>query len=240
MERDLKLLMFVFKFKAVTFKQIRDYFFKRDTSTVSRRLIKLRKSGLVTVIAKGHDSNSSLIFGLTKNGFNQLTKHFPDLCFIERFKSNSIFHDVALVEIENVLKSKRRIERYWTENLIQSSRVFADDDSLSFFRDFNFDGLIRYDKGNGDFYIFAIEYENSQKSAETYKSKLSQVYLHNRPQAILYICKDESIERAIRKAESEIASNKDKKLYFIKYDELTKGERTVTFVNQDSKAISLT
>jgi hypothetical protein len=236
-KRDVNLLLFLFRFKAVTFKQIEHYFFKRDTSTVSKRLTKLRKNGLVTVICKAPALNSSLIFGLTKSGLNQLLKLFPDLCLSERYKSHSIFHDVALVEIASALKSKSNVESYWTENTIQSSRSFADDDSLSLFRDFNFDGLVRFKTDSSGSFIFGLEYENSQKDSTRYKAKISQIYLESRPQAVLYVCNSSNIEKAIKKAELEIANNYPKKLFFIQYDEVTKGEKTLTFENQDSKRI---
>ena len=236
-QRDIKLLIFIFRFKAVTFKQIEQYFFKRDISTVSKRLNKLRKNGFIKVIAKAHGLHGSLIFGLTKYGFKQLISVYPNLCLVERYKSNSVFHDLTLVDIENLLASKSNIERYWTENVIQSSKMFAEDDSLSFFRDFRFDACIKFKSETNDRFIFGVEFESSQKGSLNYKSKLAQIYNQIRPQAVLYICKGYHIERAIKKAESEIATNQPKKLYFIQYDELTKGEKTLTFHNQDSQKI---
>ena len=236
-ERDIKLLEFIFKFKAVTFKQIEQYFFNRDSSTVSKRLTKLRRNGLISVTGKAPTINSSMIFGLTKHGFKRLTMLYPNAFLVERYKSNSLFHDVTLVEVEKVIRSKSNVEFYWPENIIQSSRIFSEDDSLSYFREFGFDALIRFKTDSSGSFVFGLEYENSQKGQECYKSKFKRIYSQSRPQAVLYICKDYQIERAIKKAESEIATSQNKKLYFIQYDELTKGEKTLTFENQDGKKI---
>ncbi len=236
-KRDIKLLEFVFRFKAVTFKQLEKHFFNRDSSTVSKRLTKLRKCGLISVTGKAPHLNSSMIFGLTKQGFKQLMILNPHAFLVERFKSNSPFHDVTLVEIEKLISSKMNVEFYWPENIIQSSRFFAEDDSLSYFREFGFDGLIKYKTETNGSFIFGLEYENSQKGLECYKSKLKKIYSQSRPQAVLYICKTKQIENALKKAESEIATNQNKRLYFIQYDELIKGEKTLTFENQDSKKI---
>ncbi|MFP5386021.1 MAG: hypothetical protein ACLGHN_08090 [Bacteriovoracia bacterium] len=178
-----------------------------------------------------------MIFGLTKKGYTVLTKFYPDLYSGERYKSHSIFHDVALVEIGNTLSRNPTVENFWPENVIQCSKLFEEDDSLSFFRDYNFDGLIKMKTASSGSFIFGLEYENSQKESKRYHSKISQIYLQSRPQAVLIVCVSHSIEKAIKKAELEIVQSSQKKLFFIQYDELTKGEKNLTFENQDGKRI---
>jgi DNA-binding PadR family transcriptional regulator len=210
-KRDLQLLYFILKFKVVTFKQIEKRVFSRSTSTVSKRLSKLRQKGYITVIGRNYENNHSHIYSLTKYGFNTLQKDNGRFFLVDRFKSNSVSHDVTLVEIESILSSMNCVENFWPENIIQCSKEFADDDSLSYFRDFNFDGLIKYSSGTSGSFIFGVEYECTQKGFENYKIKLSQIYNHARPQVILYICKDTSIERVIKKSRTRSVSKSSKK-----------------------------
>lgn len=205
--------------------------------TASLRLKKLLKHGLIRIIGKNFKHSNSLIYGLTKNGFKEILKRNPEMLLIERYQSNSIDHDVKLVEIFQMLSAKKNVQNYWPENVIQCSREFSEDETLSRYREFFFDGLIRYNDLAYGAFIFGLEYECSQKSSFEYREKLNKLYRYKRPQAILYICETLSIENAIKKIEREIVTDNSYKLYFMQYESLIAHNDLVTFVNQKGSKI---
>ncbi len=205
--------------------------------TASLRLKKLLKHGLIRIIGKNFKHSNSLIYGLTKSGLKEILKRHPKMLLVERYQSNSIDHDVKLVEIFQNLINKKNVQNYWPENVIQCSRKFSEDEKLSRYREFFFDGLIQYNDLAYGTFIFGLEYESSQKGSSEYRKKLTNLYRYKRPQAILYLCETLSIENAIKKIEKELVTDNSYKLYFMQFESLITHNDFVTFVNQEGSKI---
>jgi hypothetical protein len=220
-------------------KQIKRDIIIADESTVWRRLQKLRLNGLIE--SKGNDfrGDKSTIFGIGKQGQATLLQSDPNEYIGSRCKSNSIEHDIKLVDIRKTFSRFSYVRDYWTENKIQTSLQVAEDGKLSLFKAFNFDAVLRLDNQRGNRLLCGLEFESSQKSQALYDKKLKQLYQEPFLKAVLYICLSEQIENAIKKSESILVSEGDKKLFFVQYSKFSSESHVVTFQNQDNRIIEI-
>lgn len=236
-KRDMLLFEYLHCYKVATFKQIRRDVLRAGMSTAWERLNKLRLHGMIACKGSDHRGDKSLIFSLATNGHKHLLSTFPQKYLWHRYKSNSIEHDLRLLDIRMFLKQKKLVTEYWTENQLQTLQKVSDNDQLSLFRMFNFDALLKLDNGLGNRLFCGVEFESSIKARSDYIKKFSLVYGQQFLKAVLYICENENVERALRKVEQSMELQGEKKLFYIQYAKLRTGEKSVTFRNQENKII---
>lgn len=237
-ERDLLLFKYLHEHKVATVKQIRRDIIVTNDSTAWTRLQKLRMNGFIKSIGTNYRGDKSTIFCLNKRGYDLLLKTYPGEYLFDRVQSNSIEHDLKLVDIRKLMTAKNRVLDYWTENTLQTSAVLADDDKLSSYRMFQFDALMKVKNGEGSVHC-GLEYEYATKSKSDYDRKLAVFYRHSFLKAVFYICDSQATENAIKKAELRLEQEGHKKLYFAQYEQLTSGGEPLTFRNQDNQLVTI-
>jgi hypothetical protein len=238
--RDLLLFKFLHDHKVATVKQINRDLFRIHLQTLRKRIRKLKTNGWLASIKRGEDNDLTTIYSLTRKSFNHLEKSVSQKFCIQRFKSNSVEHDIVLVDIHAKLILKKFVKRYWTENFLQSCNEVTDHDKLSIFRVFQTDAVIYIENGKGNKLFGGIEYEASKKSKKDYVQKFTELYQNSNIALILYICKSRDIENTIKLAELEVERKKDdKKLYFVQLEEFMKDQSSVTFRSQFGSTIEI-
>lgn len=181
--------------------------------------------------------DGSLVYSLAAKGIRIAASNLKDLVAHNRFKTNSVTHDLQLLEIQNVLRQKKMVKEYFTENQMQTYQDFQFDEKLKPFSELHFDALIRFhDTKDGPVFI-PLEFEANAKSQTLYKKRMSKIYYYKTVPAIFYVCANTQVENAIKKAESLFATNQKKKLYFITQENLMKSKESVTFINQDNRKL---
>jgi hypothetical protein len=201
--------------------------------------MKLRRMGLLAAIGRDEDGDKSIVYSLTRKSFNLLQRIYPEECLIKRYRSNSVDHDLRLLEIKNVLQSKTLVSAYWTENVLQSSEDAKLNLKLVPYIDLQSDAVLRLGKSKEEYFYCGVEYEASLKSQSDYNKKIAAIYFNPRIEAILYITKNQEIERRIKKTELELAPRGEKKIYFTQLEKVTNESSKITFVNQDSNFIEV-
>src|SRR5690606_25388558 len=113
-------------------------------------------------------------------------KSLPFVLVSERYKSDSIEHDLSLVDIRHHFSTKKRISRYYSENQIQSYLIFDENNKLNLFKKLHFDALAigknRFDETE----VYCLQFENNQKRKSEYQRILTDYYSEDSLDYILY------------------------------------------------------
>jgi hypothetical protein len=197
------------------------------------------KIKLVHRVTGAKDFDLSGVYELTRKGFN-IVRGSQKKIKHNRYKSNSSYHDLFLVEIRHLLKKSSLVINYLTENQIQTNGDFDSEQGLVDFKRLHCDGLMLIKSHRpGSFLKVAIEFELSDKSFKDYQKKLSDYYRAGSIHAVFYICKDKSTESRIIRAERESYTGTKNKIHYLLYEKLQTPDQFVTFQAQNGSVISV-
>lgn len=237
--RDVEKNLFIYLFlnKVSTSKQIqRDIYQGISHQALYKRLNKLIDLGYLT--ANYHkDLGGRLVYSLSPKGFSEFVsdKNLKDLR--QQLQSNSIQHDLDLVDIKSKISKLKMVSSYFTENLIQSRIESLDEEKLSQFKGINFDAIVKVNKDGKDHFL-AIEYERTLKFISRYKDYFKKIYTRQEIPAILYICSHQRIISKIQKYEQAALDNNWPKVFYSTLDEIFKSN-PITFYNLKKETIVL-
>ncbi len=237
---DIRLLKYLFINKVASSKQInRDVYSGYWPQSARKRLFRLKKDKFICVkrpISIWKDQTS--LYGLTNKGLKLITPLIKAPLVKRRLDSDSIEHDLNLVDIRKNLILKDCVKNYFTENQIHNEAKFYEDEQLKIFNQLRFDALVEYSRDLKNKVLIPIQYERIEKSNERYKKILSEFYLESSIPAIIYITDNDKTEKKIKDNERIIEPNtKDQKLFYGKLQDLSNNERLVKFYGQGNKLI---
>ncbi len=169
-----------------------------------------------------------------------VTSNIKNLIDGKRFKSNSINHDLKLVNVRNKFLSLTTVKGYTTENQLQTYSSFNTEDDFSILRDMRVDAVIDIQDHGKPRLSLPIELEISVKSVSEYQKKIREIYYHKTIKYLFYVCNNKESERKIKKLELDFTKERTKKVFYITYDELLSSKESVTFSNQDNQFFQLT
>lgn len=238
MGRDIQLFEYLHACKVATTKQINRDIFKTCHATCYQRLQKYLEKKFLKVVPTDRQRDQSYAYEVTKKGENIIKANIRDLLCGDRFRSNSVAHDLTLVDIRNVLMSKNDVKEYFTENQIQTYKDFRTENDLIPFQKLQCDAGIMIQRGEMDPLYIGIEYESSVKSRSRYLDKIGKLY-YNGPACLIYICKDKSLIKKLKKIETIHLKNRAPKIFYITLSEFLESKESVTFTRQDGKIICL-
>lgn len=238
MRRDIQLFEYLHACKVATTKQINRDIFKTCHATCYQRLQKYLEKKCLQVVPTDRQRDQSYAYEVTKKGEKIIKANIRDLLCGERFRSNSIAHDLTLVDIRNILKSKRDVKEYFTENQIQTYKDFRTEKDLIPLQELQCDAGIMIQRGDINPIYVGVEYESSVKATSRYLDKIGKLYL-NGPVYLFYICKDKSLIKKLKKIETIYIKNRTPKIFYITLSEFLENKESVTFTRQDGKSISL-
>ncbi len=194
---------------------------------------------LITEIPKDQTLDRSLAYSLTSKGMRVVTSNVKNLIDGKRFKSNSINHDLKLVNVRNKFLSLKTVKGYTTENQLQTYSFFNTKDDFSIFRDMRVDAVIDIQDFEKPRLLLPIELEISVKSITEYQMKIREIYFQKSIKYLFYVCNNGESERKIKKLEFDFTKERTKKIFYITYDELLSSKESVTFTNQDNQFFQL-
>ena len=232
-ERDFKLMCSLFENKVMSREQIgRQFFNGASKQAVSRRLRKLVDLGLITrtSVIVGHGAISG--YSLTPHG---LAKIKPMLAYEVRTGSRLSecpLHDIALNDIRKAFEAKPTVQRYYTENVLQTSTDLQRDVKFRPFIELNSDAMVEVDTKVGVLNL-AIEFDTTCKSKIRYLHKLNAYYGKRGIDGVLYVCASEHILNTLLKIDKEVSDRRrcHPRMYLSLYENVIGNREELTFTN---------
>lgn len=234
---EKKLFSYLFLNKVATSLQIqRDIYLDISHQALYKRLNLLMEAGYLS--ANYHkELRGRLVYSLTKKALEVFVLGKSSKEFREQLKSNSVLHDLDLVDVRSKLKSFKMVEGYYTENLIRSGIEIDQIENVKELKSFNFDAILKIKK-DSKIHLLALEYERTLKFSTRYQNYFKRVYSRPEITAILYITQNQKTLDKIQGLEKAIIQNHWPKVFYISLNDLLAGKQA-TFINLKSEKITL-
>jgi len=124
-ERDRNLFDYLFENKVATVEDIRhDIFNNASKALVYKRLGKLERSELIQRSAYSLEDKLFHVYSVTEKSYERFIVIIKEDIRRRQLKSDTIEHDLALVDIKRRLKKLVRIKNYFSENQLQSNKIY--------------------------------------------------------------------------------------------------------------------
>lgn len=237
-EVEKKLFSYLFINKVATSKQIaRDLYNQISHQALYKRLNQLIKLKLIE--ATYHkELCGSLVYNLTPLAASKYLGLSKTKGMRMQLKSQAILHDLDLLDLRCRLKQLSIVEKVYSENLLLSHFELQDEEVLTSFRDFHFDGVLKILSQNQSYFL-PLEYERSVKFASRYESYFKRIYANNAIQGLLFICKDENILKLLRSKEEQFAKEILRKVFYANLSDVLNSQNSVSFENLNREKIIL-
>lgn len=233
-ERDERLFRYLFANKIATNIHLQeDIFHHASKQAVHRRLDKLIKSGFIEAHYLRENGNR-LAYSLSKKALLQFIGGPQELNRLQR-KSNSVSHDLGLLEIKRRLHQCSFVKAYLSENLLVSG-IFDDEGEIKEIRKINPDAILKVSVGENTFY-FPLEYEASAKYAKRYDKLMADYYLMDEVKAALFVSKSVTIQKKVMQAERKRCQHRPGKLFYCLYQNVIELGEKAQFVNNRGDAL---
>jgi len=154
------------------------------------------------------------LLNLTRRGFNQFVAEGDEK--IVELKSESVRHDLALVDIRKCLSAASKIEEFLTENELQTWRR---DDELQIYTDYRCDAVVKA-RFSGELIPFALEYEDAPKAKSRINANIRKYYDDPDISAVLWVCSDEKTQARMIDHEKESCMGEIPKFYYATFSQL--------------------
>ncbi|MBF0363668.1 MAG: hypothetical protein HQK49_21800 [Oligoflexia bacterium] len=230
-ERDIKLFDYLFMNKVALPTQVnRDVFGNISLTDVYRRLRMLCNANLLENRGVIISKRPCQVFSLTKLGFCKL-KGDDDFGKIRKqLNSDSIIHDIRLIDIQYRFKQLKMTLEYFSENLIRSNCEYAKVSLNGMLGNINCDSVVKMKFPKNEYFL-PIEYELNQKGGKRYDNLFLNYYLNSKIEALLYIVHDEQILKCVVNRARSIGEGFPAKIFFITYDKFMQNTEQVIFTN---------
>lgn len=239
-ERDKQLFIRVFENRIMSASQVgAEFFLNVAAQNILRRLAKLARYGFLekkVVCPLGGEDYSA--FSITPKALEVVRARYPFRIVKEFCKSDSIEHDVDLVNVRNRLRALRSVTAYYTENMLQACEDFPGADSLAAFKKQNTDAALEIRK-NGKVSVVGLEFERSEKASDRYAKKLFSYYSDSRTAVVLYVCRSPVIQRVIARAEASVMGSNRPRCFYALLEDVLKANEKCTFRNLKGDTITL-
>lgn len=232
---DIKLFKYLHAHKVATYEQIlRDIYRNERKGTVVFRLNRFEKAGLINGI-RSTETGYKKVISITKKCF----KEFVSLDYenVIQLRSDSIAHDLKLVDLRHHITSCSTVVQYFTENVIQTWRKWFIEEDLRHFVEVRPDAVIKVRLRERDYFL-PVEYDASAQYAARNRERLKRHYLYDDFPALLYICKNQRIMKQLLHCDRKYFSHEDPKIFYALLDQIEQNE-TLRFYDRDKRSISL-
>ena len=232
---DRALMHYLHAVKVATYKQIhRDIYPDYCFRSVCNRIVKLSRFGLVT----GSQDRLGLVDGkvisVSKKSFTQFVAKGDEQRL--ELKSESIHHDIELVDIRAVFMKLPQFLEYYTENQIQTLWPTCYDMTKKSLVQLNSDAIALVSFQKGTLWV-AVEMETTAKAVARYDPIVKKYYSNPEIPLVLYVCTDEEILNKVMKKEKELYDNEFPKFFYLLKSQIHPTE-AVTFSNYNKRLLT--
>lgn len=204
------------------------------------RLLKLVRDGyLEQQYMRERRGKILAVFLNTPKAVKALANDYRFKITSELCKSDSIEHDLCLVDLRDRLQRFALVTNYYTENMLQGCAEFRENGNLQPFVDNNTDIVLEVTR-QGKKILVGVEFENSEKARERYVRKLVSYYSDRRTPAIFYICSNARIRDAVGQAELQVAGSGTPRCFYALLADVLEKKPECTFVDLNGAKITLT
>ena len=233
-ERDEKLFRYLFVNKVATNIHLQaDIFKNASKQAIHRRLDKLIKGGFIEA-SYLRSCGNRLAYSLSKKALLNFIGGKKDLQRLQR-KSSAITHDLGLLEIKKQLSKCKLVENYLSENIL-ACEIFDDESDIREIKKIHPDAIVKVKQLDHIFY-FPLEYEASPKFAKRYDKLITRYYLMEEVKAVLFICKNITIQKKVMQAERKKCSARSGKFFYCLYENVMKLGEKVQFINNQKEVL---
>lgn len=237
--RDIQFLKYLHTCKVASTKQINRDVFKKAYQTCYLRLNKFNKKQFIQKIANIAEIDQSCTYSLTSKGMKVVSANLKSILDGKRFKSDSVSHDLKLVNIRNIFLDLKMIKGYITENQLQTYDLAFLEDDLSHLKEMRVDAVAWIQDIGKPKLTIPIELEISTKSGAEYLNKITEIYYQSGIKFLFYICDSKETERKIKKVEQAFIKDGKKKIFYTTYGNIISNDGEISFTNLDNDIIKL-
>jgi DNA-binding PadR family transcriptional regulator len=234
--RDVQLFEYLHSCKVATIKQINRDIFQTSRGTCYQRIKKYQEKKFIKAIGVFQNDINCHAYEVTPKGEKIIKANLRDIMSGNRFRSNSIEHDLFLVDIKNIFTTKKMVKSYFTENQIQTYFDFRSEENLQPFQEMQSDACLILQKNDYDPIHVALELELSTKAIDRYRQKIRELYYLN-VFGIFYICQDKNLIKKLQKIDEEVRGERRTKIYFSTLEEIFKSNEEVIFYCHDGTSL---
>lgn len=239
-ERDKRLLERIFENRVMSISQISAEFFPQlSRQNISRRLVKLKKHGFLDwhVVCPAAGNRLS-VYSVTQKALGIVRERYRFRIVKDFCKSDSVEHDIQLVEVRKRLHALQSVADYYTENMLQACEEFSGKDSMAAFVRNNTDAVLEVRK-NGKITVVGLEFERSEKGLDRYAKKLLSYYTDPRTAVILYVCRNAAIQKTLARAEASIMGKGPPRCFYALLENVLQPNGKCIFTNLKGATITL-
>ena len=227
-QRDEKLFAYLFVNKVAAVEDIRkDIFGGVAVQTVHRRLVKLSHAGFVEASGQREKGNR-MIYSLTKKGFREYIAEDKAIKRVQ-LKSDSVEHDLTLLEIKRYLRALEMVLGVYSENLFKSG-LMDDVPEVKKLKELWPDAIVKI-KFEEKTLFLPLEYEASAKYSRRNDKLLAKYNTSPHVLGVIFISKTAAIERRVLQKEKTKGTKPKGKLYYCRLEDVVKSERKLTLTN---------
>ena len=239
-ERDTRILKFVFACKVASYQQIvRRCFSASDKSAGYRRIRKLCEAGYLKPLSTVAPPNEVKYVETTEKAWKAIKELWSFEVDRPHFRSESPLHDIRLNEIFFRLERLGSFRAFYTENLLQSSSLLAQEPNLSDLAKIQADGALVISGGNNRLLTYGVELESSKKTPERYRAKIASYYTARRISGVIYACSEREIANSLARVDEEVRGERSSIVFLGNEDEVLKSEQEIQFKNTQGQLMKL-
>lgn len=233
---DIEFLKYLHSVKVVSYEQAnRDIYHGIKRDSVSKRLRKLESNKLIEGYRSRTVCHGKKIVSLTKKGFYEFVAKGEEQRV--ELKSDSVEHDLALVDIRYRFLRRPKIKKYLSENELQTWGKSHYDGIYSTFVNLNSDSLVVV-KGADNLQFLPIEFDAFHKSNSRYEQFFEKYYNSSEVTIALYVCNTKRIMMQLMKVEEQKGNTVHPKFFYILKNDLFENDELV-FKNWKGQQIKL-
>lgn len=233
--RDQRLLTYLFENKVASVEQIsRDIFNNGHISTARRRLHKLWKVGKIEKIAHHSECRLRILYSLSPNGLRYLRSGKANDGTIGQRKSDSVEHDLELLDIRNRLTQAIETRTYLTENTLQSDKQYHLDPLIRHAVEMRSDAVLEHVRSEKRSWL-PLEYEATAKSELRYLDKLKGYYARPKIGGILFIAENRQLLDIVSTLDQSLRDKYYLKMYFATKDQVFSAHKELIFRSNNGK-----
>ena len=216
-KKEEGLLHYLHAVKVSSYQRIkRDIYPTYHIRSVCNRIYRLEDNHLVRGDCNRSINGGERTISITNKGFAEYVAQGIESR--SELSSESVLHDLNLVDIRSRLMKAKKISSYYTENQIQTWGIAGFDRTLTSFVNLNSDALVEIQFSSGS-QLIPLELEMHLKAKDRYEQLLKRYYQRDDVFLILYICESQNILNKVREMEATLfKSEQPKFLYKLKQE----------------------
>ncbi|MBT4761942.1 MAG: hypothetical protein HOO06_09620 [Bdellovibrionaceae bacterium] len=227
-EIDIRFIKYLHAMKVATYAQAtRDIYLGYHQDSVGKRIRKMESNKLLQSSRARVLLNGKCVVHLSKKGFLQFVRR-GDEQRVE-LKSDSVAHDLTLVDLRNAFLKSKQVKRYLSENELQTWGHSLCDAAYSSFVNLNSDAVVDIQFTKGILRV-PVEYEAHQKSDERYEKVLNKYYNSDETEVVLFVCGSSQIMNKVIGLEKLKYKVEQPKFFYSLADNILKNG-SMSFIN---------